>query len=374
MVKKGFPKIYLPDRIREAGLRPLRTLTLAITHDCNLRCAHCWPESGTEGRRTLVPAETIRRIASEFSRLGGVELILTGGEPLTHPDWKSILDHCRGAGFQSVTLQTNATRIGGPEAEVLASPAPTALRIQVSLEGASAETNDRLRGRGVFHRAMAGLTALCDAGLGPRTSVALTETDQNVGEIPDLMARLEAMGVGGLVTGTLVKGGRARSAEDLRLPSADQYRDLVRRYEADGDFHARYHRMATISALEWHLGMGSSVAPGCRCLETLYIDADGRCHPCGLLQHPDYAVPGAHVRPLTEIIGAGLPRWKPLPEISRRRAVELARCQGCPGHAHCGGGCTGRALSAHGVLMAVEDRCHLRRAVYDEVGSLKWEA
>ncbi len=361
------PSLYrLPDRIREAGLRPPRTLTLAITHDCNLRCAHCWPESGAGGRREPVPGKTVRRIASEFRRLGGAELILTGGEPLTHPDWKSILDHCRNAlDFRTVTLQTNGTRIKRPEAEILASPAKTPLRIQVSLEGASAETNDRLRGPGAFRRAMAGLTTLCEAGLGPETTVALTETDSNVGEVPDLMARLEAMGVGGLVTGTLVKGGRARSAEDLRLPSADQYRELVRRYETDGDFRARYHRMATVSALEWHLGMGASVAPGCRCIETPYIDGDGRFHPCGLLQHPDYAVPGSHVRPLTEIFEAGLPIWEKLPGISRRRAVELTQCQGCPGHDHCGGGCTGRALSAYGILMAVEDRCHLRRAVYE---------
>ncbi len=71
-----------------------------------------------------------------------------------------------------------------------------------------------------------------------------------------------------------------------------------------------------------------------------------------------------HDRPLRTVIAEALPTWAELPEISRRRSVALSACEGCPGHAHCAGGCMGRADAAQGNVMSVEDRCHLRREVY----------
>jgi radical SAM protein with 4Fe4S-binding SPASM domain len=77
-----------------------------------------------------------------------------------------------------------------------------------------------------------------------------------------------------------------------------------------------------------------------------------------------YAASSLHRRALSDVIRNMLPRWSELPQIERRRRGALNSCRGCAGHAHCGGGCMGRAFAAHGDLMTVEDRCVLRQAVY----------
>jgi MoaA/NifB/PqqE/SkfB family radical SAM enzyme len=240
------------DRIIAADLLPPRILTLSITNGCNLRCAHCWPDSGAEGISAPVPAETVRRIAAEFADMGGETVILTGGEPLTHPDWRSLLDFsCRSAGLREVVLQTNATLIDTDIAQDLSAPDLPDLHIQVSLDGASPATHDRLRGAGAFHRAMIGIENLCAVGMGPRIRIAFTEMRHNFHEIPDLLEMLDRMGVGRLIAGAVIKGGRAAGSDDLRLPTPNQYRDLLARYEQDKTFRDRYDRMGTLSAIEW---------------------------------------------------------------------------------------------------------------------------
>jgi len=353
------------DRIIAADLLPPRILTLSITNGCNLRCAHCWPDSGAEGISAPVPAETVRRIAAEFADMGGETVILTGGEPLTHPDWRSLLDFsCRSAGLREVVLQTNATLIDTDIAQDLSAPDLPDLHIQVSLDGASPATHDRLRGAGAFHRAMIGIENLCAVGMGPRIRIAFTEMRHNFHEIPDLLEMLDRMGVGRLIAGAVIKGGRAAGSDDLRLPTPNQYRDLLARYEQDKTFRDRYDRMGTLSAIEW-FKQGDDADTACGCIETPYIDGAGRLFPCGLFQDPALGIPGVHHRPLSGIVARGLRRWPDIHETSRRRPTEIPDCRDCPNLSRCGAGCMGRAFSAYGTVMAPEDRCRLRHAVYD---------
>jgi MoaA/NifB/PqqE/SkfB family radical SAM enzyme len=73
-------------------------------------------------------------------------------------------------------------------------------------------------------------------------------------------------------------------------------------------------------------------------------------------------------RPLYEVLFEALSLWAELPDLNRRRSVELEACKNCPGKLHCAGGCMGRAYATTGDFMNVEDRCALRKSVYS------WEA
>jgi len=79
--------------------------------------------------------------------LGSEEICLTGGEPLTHPHWLDILVFsCSVIGLKIVCIQTNDTLLTTEFVKALTSPAFTNLTIQVSLEGAKAQTHNRVRG------------------------------------------------------------------------------------------------------------------------------------------------------------------------------------------------------------------------------------
>jgi len=353
------------DSIIRASLRSPKIVTLMITNGCNLSCLHCWPESRSCATAPPVPADTIRRLIGEFVLLGVEEICLTGGEPLTHPDWFEILSFaCRQPGLNRVRLQTNATLLTEVDIETLGSIDFKGLTIQVSLEGATAETNDRVRGPGSFEQVFRGLKSLAEAGLGQQVVVAFTETQHNFAELPRLLELLDGLGIGGLVSGTLVQGGRAARTDQVTPPTPAQYEDLLNLYHSDPQFRSRYKKIGNIAALEWFRGKSTPAAEGCICIETPYISADGEMYPCLMLPVEKYAVQGVHHRPLDEVLTEGALLWAELPELNRRRSVELEECKKCPGKLHCAGGCMGRAYAATGDFMSVEDRCALRKSVY----------
>jgi radical SAM protein with 4Fe4S-binding SPASM domain len=294
-----------------------------------------------------------------------MEICLTGGEPLTHPDWREILRFCCGReGAGRVRLQTNATLLTEKDAKHLAAIRNREIIVQVSLEGATAQTHDAMRGEGSFESAFRGIQRLAAVGLGPRTVAAFTETRANFSELPRLLELLADLGVGRLVTGTLVQAGRAAGNPALELPTSDQYGALLAHYHRDRAFRKRYHKMANIACLEWWFGKAASLSENCECFEMPYVTADGVLYPCLMLPADHLAVHNAHEAPFEALLEKALSLWRDLPAIRRRRTAELKPCLTCSGKSHCAGGCMGRAHGATGDFMGVEDRCALRKTVY----------
>lgn len=354
--------------ITRAGLLPPKLLTLMITNGCNLKCVHCLTESRSSDEALPVPTDRLKRLISDFAGLGTEKISLAGGEPLLHPDWFEIVKFCcEIPGIRKIRIQTNGTLLSEPTVQRMLSLESKYLCIQVSLEGATARTNDQVRGQGSFDCILKGLKLLAANGLGKQTCIAFTEMRHNFGELPDLLELADGLGVGSLISGTVFSGGRAARAagQVAALPTPAQYRDLLNRYNTDADFRHRYERIGNIAALEWYKGKSDPVGNVCTCIENPFVTADGRMFPCALLQAEEYSIKGLHKGLPEDVIVKGLARWSELPRLARHRSAELKECQKCPGREHCAGGCMGRAYAAHGDLMSVEDRCSLRQAIYN---------
>ncbi|MHB8763108.1 MAG: radical SAM protein, partial [Deferrisomatales bacterium] len=284
----------------------------------------------------------------------------------THPEWLGLLAAAGGEpGIRRVGLQTNGILLSRAAVSALAGLGLPDLRFQVSLEGARPESHDRVRGAGSFAAALAGLRRLAEAGLGPNTWVAFTELRHNLEELPELLELAQALGLAGVTSAPVVARGRARGSE-LGPPEPEQYRALLARHRGDPVFRLRCDRLGRVAALAWWQGRGAPRAEaGCTFLENPYVDADGRVYPCVLFQARPWAAPGALERPLADVVAGALEGWAELQALSRRRGGEVAACRTCPGREPCAGGCLGRAWEAHGAVLAPEDRCRLRRAVYE---------
>ncbi|MFH1487989.1 MAG: radical SAM protein [Pseudomonadota bacterium] len=353
-------------RIIDAGLKPPQTLTLMITEGCNLTCPHCLLDCPQVDPAPPVSVDIIMRLVAEFAELGGKGIIIAGGEPLIHPKWLEILTFaCSRPGLEEVCLQTNATLVGEKEVHELLSLPPDKISLQVSLDGANPDTHDLLRGKGSFEATVKALGLLSAAGLGHRIRVAFTEMRHNYDELPEVVALVHSLGLGRLVSGTLVKGGRSLHSDWIVLPRASQVRALIERYGQDPIFYEMYERLGNIAAIEWFKGRASAGDRVCECIRKPFINAQGKMYPCVMILNEPLAADRLHDRPLGEAISEALPKWAELPKISGRRSALLRSCEGCPGRDHCGGGCMGRAENAaSGEFMTVEDRCHLRREVY----------
>jgi len=356
----------LLDEISAAGLLPPRSLTVSITSVCNLRCAHCWvecPQIGKNAQR--VDVTLLQKLIDAFVELGVEELCITGGEPLTHPDWlEAIAFCCQQSTIKRVVLQTNATLINADIAKALSAETFDKLSLQISLDGCSESTNDQIRGPGSLKMALHGLKCLVDAGFGARITIAFTEMQHNFEEVPEMLELADHLGVASVVGLTLINSGCAEQSDTTHLPTNEQYLALLDRFDSDEIFRNRYERLGRFSAIEWMRGSNRSVHDGCRFLEKPYVTADGLIFPCAMLQVKDFAGRGLYERPLAEVLLEAFPVWADLLQVSRSRIKNMSCAKCCPGGSHCGGGCLARAFVTSGDLTAREDRCGLRKSVY----------
>jgi radical SAM protein with 4Fe4S-binding SPASM domain len=358
MMSSGTLKI-----LKRMGLRPPKTLTLAITGACNLACSHCWVEAGAADSAEHVPEKTLRRLIEEFVELGGVGIRLTGGEPLCHPGWLGLLRFACAQGLSEVSLQTNGMLFSEEEVAALRELDFPGLAIQISLDGATASTHDLVRGEGAFQGVLDGLRQLIRGGLAPRLTLFFTEMRHNLEELPAVLELAADLGIGSVVTGTLVLGGRATEGSLVSAPTPDQYLSLLDRFDAEPRFRELYEKIGKVAALEWRVAE-TPRAECCTFVENPYLTPTGRLYPCVLCHTDAFAVSGVFEKKLADVFAEGAPLWSTLLDISRIRADALPECRDCPGRQVCAGGCMGRAWGSCGDLRAADDRCDLRRTIY----------
>jgi radical SAM protein with 4Fe4S-binding SPASM domain len=352
--------------LQSSDIKPPRILTLAITGACNLSCHHCWVNAGGSSPAADVPLATLHQIVSECAALGAEGIRITGGEPLCHPHWLDILQQCRTLKFKTLALQTNGMLLHDEHCAALRALDFPGLSIQISLGGASSANHDLVRGEGSFKAALQGIEKLVQHGLGQRVSIFFTEMRHNLGDIPELLDLADRIGIGAVTTGAMVRSGRAAATSLLAPPGIEQYQALLKRYEDDAHFRQLYAKHGTVAAIEWQSG-DAVRAECCTFIENPYLTPLGRLYPCLLCHTDEFSVSDVFAKGLTTALYEGMPLWESLLRISRQRTDALSECQECSGKQRCGGGCMGRAQGSLGELLAVDDRCEVRRSIYHQL-------
>ena len=206
---------------------------LEVIGACNLTCSHCFAGALPRNEHPLTVAE-MDVLFGELASLGSFRLGLTGGEPLLRKDLLDILDAATGRGLHPC-LTTNALLVDDHLAREIGKR--DLVWLNVSLEGARRETNDAIRGAGVFDRVMDRLTLL---GRHARFTLAFTLTQRNLGEVADCVALAKAVGAHTAVFRPLYPVGIAAHHAEL-MPTFEGYVEALRQLEqvdADGDLFA----------------------------------------------------------------------------------------------------------------------------------------
>jgi MoaA/NifB/PqqE/SkfB family radical SAM enzyme len=133
-----------------------RSVNWHLTYACQLRCTHCYTESGRRPSRKL-PREQILRVADVLCSMQPRFVLLGGGEPLLVPELYEIGERLARAKIKT-RLFTNGIDVADDAAAELGR---RFTYVHVSLDGVTAAVHDAIRGRaGAFEEAMRTLGAL----------------------------------------------------------------------------------------------------------------------------------------------------------------------------------------------------------------------
>src|ERR1700741_906823 len=170
----------------ERGLDAPICLTWELTYACNLACVHCLSSSGKRDPRELSTRQCMD-IIDELERMQVFYVNIGGGEPTVRPDFWELVDYAT-AHHVGVKFSTNGVRITPEVAARLA--ASDYVDVQISLDGATAEVNDAVRGPGSFDTPRRAMANLSGAGFrGFKFSVVVTR--HNIAQL-DALAGISA--------------------------------------------------------------------------------------------------------------------------------------------------------------------------------------
>lgn len=119
-----------------------------LTPYCNLSCKMCYVHETSPGLPLLSGDQWIE-LGRQAAEAGTLAIVLTGGEPMLHPDFKQIYIGLKKLGM-ILTINTNATLIDEEMADFLAADLPR--RVNVSLYGPNEEVYRDLCGNGAGFR------------------------------------------------------------------------------------------------------------------------------------------------------------------------------------------------------------------------------
>jgi len=213
----------------EFGLDAPICLTWELTYACNLSCVHCLSSSGRRDPRELT-TEECKAVIDELERMQVFYVNIGGGEPTVRPDFWELVDYAT-AHHVGVKFSTNGVKITPEVAARLAQN--DYLDIQISLDGATPEVNDHVRGPGSYDTAIRALEHLHAAGFKhPKLSVVCTR--QNIPQLDEFKAIADRYGAQLRLT-RLRPSGRGADVWDELHPLPAQQKELYDWLVAHGD-------------------------------------------------------------------------------------------------------------------------------------------
>ena len=201
------------------GLDAPICLTWELTYACNLACAHCLSSSGRRDPHELTTQEC-KAVIDELQRMQVFYVNIGGGEPTVRSDFWELLDYATSHDV-GVKFSTNGIKLDAEAARRIA--ANSYVDVQISIDGATAEVNDAVRGEGSYDVAVHALQHLADAGVSPKLSVVCTR--YNVGQLDEFKAIADRFGAQLRLT-RLRPSGRGADVWDDLHPTQAQQREL----------------------------------------------------------------------------------------------------------------------------------------------------
>lgn len=343
-----------------------------ITRNCNLKCVHCYNDSGVGKAFNDVTTEKAKTVLDDLVEFGVPSVLFSGGEPLMRHDLFELMEYAGDKGLRTV-ISTNGTLIKADTAQRIKDVGVS--YVGISLDGIG-ETNDEFRGvSGAFAKAVEGIKNCQSAGV--RIGLRLTLTRRNVEDLDALFDFFDENNIGRACFYHLVPSGRGEGIFEDDLTHA-QSREAIEKIMArtkafkdagkatdiltvdnhvDGVYiylkllkEAPQRAEEVWKLLTWNGGGMNSSGVGIGC-----IDFNGKVHANQFWGH--YDLGDIHEKPFSQIWSN--PDEPLLKGLRDRRSYIKGRCRLCKFFGACGGSLRVRADLYFNDPWAPDPGCYL---------------
>ncbi len=322
----------------ETGLCAPANATWEMTYKCNLSCIHCLSDSGSKRKDELTTKECIK-VIDTLSAMKVFQLNIGGGEPFMRSDFLYLMDYAHEKGMVTC-ISTNGTLIDRQIAKQLVHPL---VYIQVSLDGATPETNDPIRGKGSFEKVISALECLKERDIEVSINTVLTKLSiHSLDKMADLA---KAYGAKFRVSRFRPSGRGKDSWEQLNVS-----KDEMLEFSAWLNNHLSVSTGDSFFSVssEDRRSLGLNMCGACKL--TCCISPTGGIYPCAFLQEEDFRAGTLRKDSFSEV-------WKTSPVFNSFRQLEIKSCESCHRFDLCHGGCPAIAYHTQRKLGIADPGC-----------------
>jgi mycofactocin radical SAM maturase len=288
-----------------------------------MQCRHCLSADMGKTDASELDFEQCRAFIDELDRMEVFQINFGGGEPFLRKDFCDILDYAHSKGIITC-VSTNGTMLNENLASRLGKM--KLLRIQVSLDGATAATNDAIRGSGTYERILEGIALLRNQGF-PHLSINTVVTRSNFHEIGQLCEIAHHYGVNTRLSRFRPSGDAKRVWREFQLDSVQ--------LAALSEFLSAHREILTGDSFfsitkEDRRELGLNICGAARM--TCCVLPDGSVYPCAFLCDEQFRGGSIIRESLGEI-------WRHSAAFNAIRAIRVEACESCTRFSLCHGGC-----------------------------------
>ncbi|HIJ55574.1 MAG TPA: mycofactocin radical SAM maturase [Deltaproteobacteria bacterium] len=304
----------------DMGLSAPVNVTWEVTYACNLSCIHCLSDGGKKRRGELTTEECMQ-VIDTLSEMKVFQFNIGGGEPFMRSDFLDLIDYAH-AREMVTCISTNGTLIDDDIARRLDSPL---VYIQVSLDGASPDSNDAIRGKGSFRNVIKALACLRKRDI--EVSINTVLTHRSFPELDRMVALAAEYGAKLRVSRFRPSGRGKASWSQLNIGKTQMI--------AFSDWLSRHLRVSTGDSFfsistEDRRSLGLNMCGACKL--TCCISPEGNVYPCAFLQDQEFLAGRLPADDFADI-------WENSPVFHSFRALEIKSCESCHRFDLCHGGC-----------------------------------
>jgi len=287
-----------------------------ITHNCNLRCKHCYLSAKQLSDNTAFSKDEAIKFVNYIANKKVFHLSLAGGEPLLYPYIVDVVNQATINGML-VAMSSNAILLTDELAKKLKNAGLTSL--QISLDGASETTNDIIRGKGSYKKTINGIKIAKENGF--KILLAFVILKPNYQELEDIFKLAIELGAYGVKVQTFIENGLGETnKEELFIKEEELGKIIYDGWQVKKHYQDKLEIMLPLipeviatskEAPEYFYKKSSCLGcqPG---LTTVRVNSYGDVRACGGINSEENNVGNVKETPLEEIYKSSqeLIRWR----------------------------------------------------------------